>query len=284
VGERIVAAGMTLLVAGGMTVGAATLVNKKDADQGRDDRVAAAAAPEVVPNAPEAQPPARETVVPERPDRNVDRAREDRPEQAVDEEELPPVVDEPVTEPPTDPGGVPIPPVDGEEPDPGPTDGPPTGPPPAPAWSFTFQSSMESVETCACPESRVTTAPVSAEDGVFAFSTVITGGAVDAVGDPTWPFHLIQNGAVQADGGELLLRFGLTSVVGHLYEGTADLVDTIEHEGGSTTYRFEGSYALITPDVPLAGLPWRGTVTATIGVWADGTIFTGSLALQELVA
>jgi hypothetical protein len=119
---------------------------------------------------------------------------------------------------------------------------------------------------------------------VFAFSTVITGGAIDAVGDPSWPFHLIQNGAVQADGGELLLRFGLTSVVGHLYGGEADLVDTIEHEDGSTTYRFEGSYALITPEVPLAGLPWRGTLTATLGVWADGTIFTGSLALQELVA
>jgi RNA polymerase sigma-70 factor (ECF subfamily) len=287
VGERLVAAGMTLLVAGGVTVGAATLV-KKDANEGRNGQraVAAPVVPEAeAPVVPETATP-EETIVPERPNRDADRGR-DRNEQAV-EEEAP--VEEPVVDPTTDPGGVPIPPVDGESPSPDPTDGPPTEPPPpsAPAWTYNLTSSTESVEACdGCAEgSTLVFSNLARTEESLSFSQGIRGPASDSVGDPTWPFSLQQWGVVGPEGGQLDLRLRVLSIAGpHSYMGNAVLVETIDNEDGSTLYRFEGSFRLSNPELPATGLPGvQGFFSATVSVWQDGTVYAGSLTLSEPAA
>jgi hypothetical protein len=157
---------------------------------------------------------------------------------------------------------------------------------PAPAWSYAFSVSTESVETCDCPQSSYSGPPrVERLDGGFRFSRVITGAAVDAAGDPTWPFYLLQEGQVgpaESGDGTLQYRFGLGSGAGEfLYAGAAGLVEAVEHQDGSTTYRFEGTYSLSRPSNPLAGLPYRGFVAITVSVWEDGTFYGGSFSLTE---
>jgi hypothetical protein len=122
---------------------------------------------------------------------------------------------------------------------------------------------------------------------------VINGAAVDASGDEAWPFFLMQEGAVvrTADGeldpatSLLEYRFGLQSGAGtHLYYGAATLSEAVEREDGSTLYRFEGTFNLSEATASAAGLPSRGTVAATIEVWQDGTIYGGSLLLDDIPA
>jgi RNA polymerase sigma-70 factor (ECF subfamily) len=279
--ERVVAAGMTILVAGGVTVGAATIVKSRgDREQGQRAEAPAAVVVPVVTESPAAEPSPT----------------------AVGPERVEPSRTKPPKEEPEDPGTVVVPPVEdpaetpAEDPSPGadpsPSDDPSTSPTPdptvvpAPAWSYAFTVSTESVESCDCPASSYSGPPrVERGDGGFRFSRVITGAAVDAVGDPTWPFYLLQEAQVGpsvAGGGSLEYRFGLGSGAGEfLYGGAAGLVETVEHENGSTTYRFEGTYSLSSPSTPLAGLPFRGFVAASVSVWEDGTFYAGSFSLTE---
>lgn len=286
VGERVVAAGMAVLLAGGVTVGAATLAKRSDdREQARAaDRVTAVApAPPVIEEDPVAAPP--ETPVVDRPKKEgPDRSRgEGRNDQA---EEGPLPVIPPIDDSTDD--------SDETEPDPGtspdPSDGPSPEPPPppsAPAWGFAFSVAHDSVEGCECGEpsfsgpGRVEFTPEG-----FRFSQVVHGGVVDASGEATWPFWLVQEAHVGPDlpaGGTFGYRFGLSSGVagGFLYGGVASLAETIEHEDGSTTYRFEGTFDLVGIQIPPAGIPYRGFVSATMSVWADGTIYDGSFSLVE---
>jgi hypothetical protein len=70
----------------------------------------------------------------------------------------------------------------------------------------------------------------------------------------------------------------------HLYGGAAVLAETITNEDGSTVYRFDGTFSLTNPQSPAVGLPSRGFVTTTLRVWADGTIYAGSLTLTDATA
>jgi hypothetical protein len=179
-------------------------------------------------------------------------------------------------------------------PDPEPGDDPDPAPivPAAPPWSFVFSTSTESIETCDCDgTSRVQTQASPLEGGGLRFSQVVNGAAVDAAGEVTWPFYLLQEGSiVRLPNGEidpaaslLEYRFGLESGAGtHLYYGAAALTEAVTNDDGSTLYRFEGTFNLMEPETAAPGLPSQGSVTATIGVWQDGTIFVGSLSLQEI--
>jgi hypothetical protein len=158
--------------------------------------------------------------------------------------------------------------------------------PPAPAWSYDFVTSTESVETCACDgTSRATSQVERLDDGGIRFSQVVRGGAQDASGELTWPFSLQQWGEMRPSGGQLEYRFGLTSGAGvHLYGGAAVLAETVTNKNNSTKYRFEGTFDLMNPQAPAVGLPSRGFVSATIGVWADGSIYVGSFTLTDAPA
>ena len=49
-------------------------------------------------------------------------------------------------------------------------------------------------------------------------------------------------------------------------------------------YRFSGTFARMNGAQPEPGLPLRGSVSATLSVWRDGTIYAGSFALLDAPA
>ncbi len=119
----------------------------------------------------------------------------------------------------------------------------------------------------------------------FAFDLAIRGGARDAAGDLTWPFALQQWGQVNGSGGGLDFRFTLDSKGGQfLYGGSATLAERSELPDGAVMYRFEGTFGRMNGAQPEPGLPLRGSVSATLSVWRDGTIFAGSFALLDAPA
>jgi RNA polymerase sigma-70 factor (ECF subfamily) len=273
ISERVVAAGMTLLVAGSVTVGAATI--KGRIDRVRTERAAAPAvvAPSEAPAAPSLAPSPEPAA--ELPEKKAGAPNRNRPKPAESPEVVvPPVVDpseDPSPSPSTDPSG-------GPSPSPTPTI------PPAPAWTYELTASTQSVELCECDGSSTASTKriQGVGDGAFSFNQAIRGGARDSGGDLTWPFVLQQWGIVGPDGGSVEYRLTLTSSAGlFLYYGSAILVERVENADGSTTYRFEGTFGLLDAGAPAPGLPSRGFVSATVGVWQDGTIHTGSFSLVE---
>ena len=277
VGERVVAAGMAVLLAGGVTVGAVTVAKHAGSDKER----AAAVSPAAAAADPVTTPP----VVAEKPrehqarrDESKDHPKPDRPSQdgttpipeGTDTGEVPAPEPDPAPEEP------PVPPVDPSLP-------PPL--PPAPAWSYDFVTSTESVETCACDGSSTASSSriERLEEGGFSFSQVVRGGVRDSGGDVTWPFSLQQWGRVGGESdGRIEYRFRLSSGAGtFLYYGSGVLAVVTDHEDGSATYRFEGTFDLLVPQSVAPGLPYRGFASVTIGVWQDQTIYTGSFTLQD---
>jgi hypothetical protein len=211
---------------------------------------------------------------------------EERPKRDLPVEEPAPVVEEASPTPTEDPSASESPATDpSESPSPAPSEEPtPPPPPPAPAWSYDFASSTESVETCGCDIttssalSRIEELP----DGGFTFAKQVRGAARDASGDPSWLFSLSQWGDVSGADGRIEYRFRLTSAAGvFLYYGSGTLAQVTSAEDGSSAFRFEGTFELLTPQVAAPGLPTRGFASATIGVWQDGTIYTGSFALDD---
>jgi RNA polymerase sigma-70 factor, ECF subfamily len=272
VGERLVAAGVTLLLAGGVTVGAAKIVSHS-ANEEPLARAEVTAAPESVVADDRITPP-----VDENPRAEAASGRHEiKAEPPVvlpdpsPEAETPPeaVVGEPSPAPSTDPS-----------PSPEPT------PPPAPAWSFEFRSSTTSVESCACTaDVKPFESQLEATDTGFTFSQTLRGGALDAEGDVTWPFALLQWGDVDGSTGSLDFRFTLDSGSGrYLYAGTASLAKSSQDAQGGVIYRFEGTFDLTDGGDLVAGLPSRGFVSTTLSVWPDGTIYGGSFSLQDAEA
>jgi hypothetical protein len=275
--ERVVAAGMTILVAGGVTMGAATIV-KSRGDREQGNRVAPVVASPAAP-----QTEASEVLAPVVAPSPEEQPRVKPSQEEPVEEEPASVVDPPVDDPAASPS-----PDASPSADPSPTDEPspspsPEGPPPAPAWTYALTASTESVDSCECEETRLASSHVSRDqEGNVAFSAVVTGGALDAVGDPTWPYYVLQEATITPEGGHLQLRFGLTSAAGRfLYGGEAALVESVELEDGSRIFTFEGTYDLLNPQLAAAGLPQTGIFTATVGIWTNGKLYTGSLVLTD---
>jgi hypothetical protein len=260
---------MAVLIAGSVTVGAASLTKHDDS---KKDAKVVAAAPSVAPEPVVVVP----VVAPE----------EERPKRDLPVEEPAPVVDEASPTPTEDPSASESPATDpSESPSPAPPEEPtPPPPPPAPAWSYDFVSSTDSVEACGCDGttssalSRIEPLP----DGGFMFSDQVSGAAHDVSGDASWLFSLQQWGDVSGAAGHIEYRFRLTSVAGvFLYYGSGALAEVTPADDGSSTFRFEGTFELLNPKVAAPGLPTRGFASATIGVWQDGTIYTGSFALDD---
>ena len=279
VSERVVAASMAVLLAGGVTVGAAKLVEHNRSDREKAPSAATVAAPPV--HASETAPVAP----PVKPVRQLQHKHHDKVVAVIPAEEVPATIDESGT----DAGEVPA-----AETDPGttPTEGSDPVPPvvilpPAPAWSYDFSSSVDSVETCVCDGSSnaLGSRVQQLAEGGFSFAQVVRGGAGDAGGDVAWPFSLQQWGRIGASEGQIDYHFRLTSSAGvFLYYGSGVLAETVQNDDGSAMYRFEGTFDLMTTQTVSPGLPSRGFTSITMGVWQDGTIYVGSLALQDAIS
>jgi hypothetical protein len=284
--ERLVAAGVTILVAGSVTVGAAKIVNERA--QPVQEEVAAAAAL-VVPDTSTSQLEVPDVAKPESILQGPKRDRVEEPETVEPDptETTDPVVVAPAEEttpPESAPSPGPTTPP-GTQPNPPPTQSPsPPVPPQPPEFKFLFTSSTTSTETCTCPDVPPDGSNFDRSGDSFKFSQSVHGGALDAEGDRTWPFSLAMYGQGNASSGGLNFTFTLDSESGQsTYGGSAPLVGPTPLDDGAMMYSFEGDFRPINSQ-PGPGLPLRGRVSITLSVWRDGTIYFGSLALTEAPA
>jgi RNA polymerase sigma-70 factor (ECF subfamily) len=272
VGERVVATGMAVLIAGSVTVGAASLA--KHDDPKKDAKVVAAAPSPAAAPAPVVAAP---IVVP----------REDRPKGELPAED-PAVLEEPTPTPSDDPTASETPStVPSETPSPTPTEEPSAPPvPPAPAWTMAFAVGVPGPALCSeCPaEASVLSSEVSGSlaEGL-SIAEVVQATANDLLGRPSWPVNLqYWSTAAGLATGQLHYEFRLGAESGWFtYRGSARFTSMDTLEDGTTVLRFSGDYQLTA--APGNGqVPRQGSVGIELHVWADGTSLTStSFALSE---
>jgi RNA polymerase sigma-70 factor, ECF subfamily len=282
-GERVLAAGMTLLVAGGVTVGAATIVKGRGERADRADRAEAplsapevAEAPPVEPKADVLSPPERERVPRER-----DRVEPDVPD---------PVEPTPVVVPPVEPT-VPPSPEPSTEPEPSPESSPEPTVPPAPPWTIGVQTWGPWTLSCNCARSfHLVSSDVKGEtDGQVIFAQEVTGEAVDAEGVPAWELSAMYSGYAEGSQGRFSLFFDVQTPEGEFrYEGWGVLEAAEAVAGPGLRHMYSGRYRLVSfrpaeglSEAP-AAVPGPGVLTAELTWWADGTSLIGvALVLEE---
>lgn len=313
-GERVVAAGMTLLLAGGVTVGAATIVRHGRPAHGTTWAAAAEPSPTVPVRitATEREEATRigEEPAPERvqaethdflPSTTVATTPEPAPTTTAPTTTEPsPVVVVPPPEDTTSPSPEP-PPSPEPSPTPDPTTEPsPTAPPPSPpaspptdaavpTWSFAFSSSASSAQPCDCDASATrlgADAKTDPASGLTSFTQDVSGVVRDAKGDPAWRYTLTESGSVGGGTGRVEFRFTLTSASGNAhYAGMGTLTEAVKAaDGASTTYRFSGSFEPSGPDPGGPGFPAGGDASLSVSIWADGTVYAGAVRLSEVPA
>jgi RNA polymerase sigma-70 factor, ECF subfamily len=283
-GERVIAAGMTLLVAGGVTVGATTIA-KHDRDADRRDGVRATPAPAVVQPSPE---PAMQAPEP-KPERSVERSR------AKNALGPPVVVEEVVVEPsPTT-----SPPVTSETPSPVPTESPSPEPteepspdpvrtvPPAPSWSFDLTSSVG----LGAGQFEQTSSKVSGRAGQHViFSETAVAPRSDGTGSRMGWVHVEYWGSMHDTSGMAGLWLWVDTPDGsYRFDGRGILASVTGAKGEGVTYVFSGSYSLVEqPDPSLDSASTDplalqgGTFELKLRFWLDGSsLYSVDLKLSE---
>ena len=257
--ERVLAAGMTLLVAGGVTVGAAKVVQ----DRSRPEPTEVAAAVAAVAEAPGAVTPetSPEVVVP--PPQS--------PRPVRDETEIVPEVVEPT---PTVQPTV----------DPSPSVEPPIAVfPPAPAWSGGFAIDWNSNDECACGPG-VALAATQSSGGLLSEGAELTaiqklqGAAGDAEGDPAWALEADYAVELTKAGGSLQIIFVLENEgVRTSFSGSASVTEVsgTPGDGQPMTYTLSGSYGLAGSG-DQSPIRTSGALTVRLSVWADGLTVYGA--------
>jgi RNA polymerase sigma-70 factor (ECF subfamily) len=265
--DRVIAAGMTLLVAGGVTVGAASIA-KHRSDRGHVEAVAAPPTVAASPT-PAVAPPVKQEPHQNQPSRSD---RLDNGPKAV-----PPVRGgDPSPLPPPTPTPVPTP-----TPTPDPTTTPPPVPPPAPDWSGSFVVAWTSEDSCSCGPglslvSSQTNGGLLGESGSLDVQQALQGAALDAEGDAAWALSADLEAKLSAADGSLDVSFSLEKDgVKTSYEGSGH-VTSISGDiaaGDPVMYSFSGTYAAVGVS-DKSPIPTSGSLTATMIVWSDGSTST----------
>jgi RNA polymerase sigma-70 factor (ECF subfamily) len=281
VGEKIVAASLTILVAGGVTVGATRMAR----DRGNERTASEAPVAVVAPPSPEA--PSSVSVVPV-PAPEDDGKGRDRPRQAEDPKPAPEASPSPsavVTEPspsespspsPTeDPTSTPSP-----EPSEDPSPEPPPPPPPPPAWEGAFRASVASDEDCDCAPGLSLGGNAwsgTIEEGL-AYRQAVSGGLQDAQGDAAWRVTAEYWGTLTGAHGNLGFEFHVATSAGQYdYSGAATAVRRTPLPGDGFRYVLEGSYQMESGEEgsePPVGA--SGGFTVQLDVWSDGATIVGT--------
>jgi RNA polymerase sigma-70 factor, ECF subfamily len=281
-GERVIAAGMTLLVAGGVTVGATTIA-KHDRDADRNEGVRAAASPVVVQPSPEPTMQAPEP----KPERSVERSRAKEavgPPLVIEEQEVvessPTVSPLVTTETPS--------PVPTESPSAEPTLEPSPDPvpkvPPPPAWSFDAVG-------LGAGQFEQTSSKVTGRAGQHViFSETAVAPRSDSTGSRMEWVHVEYWGSMHDSSGMAGLWLWVDTPDGtYRFDGRGTLISVSGAKGEGVTYEFSGSYVLAElPDssvdpatadaLPLHG----GTFELRLRFWLDGnSLYSVVLNLSE---
>jgi RNA polymerase sigma-70 factor (ECF subfamily) len=270
VGERVVATGMAVLIAGSVTVGATQLA--KHGDSKKDAKVVAAAAPSV-----RDEPAATVTVIaPKEEGPGRDGPKAETTEPVAGEEVLP------------SPTGTPA----GETPSPGPSEGPPatpTGEPsplPAPAWALGFDSTVDIGEPELAMESSKVVGSVS---GGISFAQTVAGPTM--LPGSAGPSHVYLEAFGEAGPGSSWVTLWLfldTPDGGYRYEASGALSAVVADVDGTTTYTFEAAYHLKDGpswedgNEPTLQVPHDGLATLSLNFWSDGhSLVATDLSLVE---
>ena len=284
-GERVIAAGMTLLVAGGVTVGATTIA-KHDRDADRQG-VRATASPAVVQPSP--QPPKVIEPKPER-ERVIEKSR---PKEALG----PPLVIE--EQEVVEPSPTVSPPVTSETPSPVPTESPSLDPtpepspdpvptvPPAPAWSFDLSSSVG----IGAGKFEQTSSKVSGRAGQnVIFSETAVAPRSHSTDSPMGWVHVEYWGSMHDTSGMAGLWLWVDTPDGaYRFDGRGTLISMSGAKGEGVTYEFSGNYVLAEqPDTsvnPATTDPLAlqgGTFELQLRFWLDGSsLYSAHLKLSE---
>jgi RNA polymerase sigma factor (sigma-70 family) len=282
VGERVVAAGMTLLLAGGVTVGAAKIVKGGNEDKAPARVVAEAVVPTPTPDTSRVRatsPPVDKPVFDGGRTGDAGEIRVDPP--IVEEPEPSPVVEtsqvvepSPVVE--TSPVVEPSPSPDAD-PSPEPSETPPL---PAPEWTMSFGHDFLG-DTSSF--SLVSSAFQGKVGRAVSYSQVVTGSMVGRNRTVTRIYVEYWASAKGKGAGNAGFLFVLDTPVGRYeYRATASLVSVAISEDGSAVYRFTGQYERSTAPVAAeAIMPREGKITLTLDFWSDASVYANSIQLVE---
>jgi RNA polymerase sigma-70 factor (ECF subfamily) len=271
VGERLVAAGMTLLVAGGVTVGAAKIVKNGGGDEGAAVRAVGSAVAQTAPV------PAVDTDRPTIEDPLVDKVRPERDSRVIE----PPVLVEAEPSPTVEPSPT-MDPSPSEAPSPSP-EPPPPPPPPAPEWSMRFASDLLGESTAL---SLVTSKVEGTAERSLVFSQTATADLVDP---KRGSIHVYIEywGSADGDGGSADFWLFVDTAAGRYeYRASAGLTTVTLAEDGSAVYGFTGSYTLTSaPAAAEEDMPHDGSIALSLAFWSDGTsLYESDLRLAEASA
>jgi len=259
VGERVVAAGMTLLLAGGVTVGAAKIVRG-----GSEDKPAARAVAETLVPTPDTSrvrptsPPVDDPVFERGRTGDSGHIRAEPPV-VVEPEVVEPEVVEP--SPGVEPSPSPV-----VSPSPEPTVTPPT---PAPEWTTSFASDLlGETSSLSLVDSKVQ----GKTSRAVRFSQTVTG-SLDGPKDTVTRIYLEYWGSGEGKAGNAEFWLLLDTPAGRYeYLATASLASVARAQDGSVVYGFTGWYELTTAPVAAeASMPHDGSITLDLSFWADGT-------------
>ena len=271
VAEKVIAAGVTLILAGGVTAGAVS-ITRHGSDKAPSVGVVAAA-PLLTPS-PSSAPPVR--VKKSKTSIGTAKGIGDLPKA------VPPVLVSPSPEVSPSPIVSPSPSPDPSvTPSPDPSATPP--PPAAPPFAFSFEVSTAGGGACSCHTAADVTqwqADVS-DQGTLSFTGTITGVASDATGVLTWPVAVSLDGHVDGDSGQEAHNFVLTvGGADYGYSGNGELTN-IAHEAYGDLLAFDGTYHVYAGESPPDGMPTSGSVEAKIGIAHDGSVYLVSFSLSE---
>jgi len=252
-GERVVAAGMALLLAGGVTVGAAKIVRG-----GKEDGARAVA--EAVVSTPD--PSRVRATSPPVDDPAFERGRTG---DAGDIRAEPPVVVDPETSPvEPSPAVDPSPsPVVSPSPEP-----PVTQPPPAPEWTMRFASDLLGEPSSL----SLVSSKVQGKVGKSVRFSQTVKGSLDGPKDTVTRIYLEYWGSGAGKAGNAEFWLFLDTPAGRYeYLATASLASVTPAQDGSVVYGFTGWYELTTaPAAAEASMPHDGSITLDLSFWADG--------------
>jgi RNA polymerase sigma factor (sigma-70 family) len=261
--ERLVAAGVTLLLAGGVTVGAAKIVTGRP-DEPADRASVIAPAPVVTKHRKE--PPTKDASAVFTDARFRDDEVKAEPPIAV--EPSPSPVAEPSPEPDPSPSPEAEPPPE-EEPPP---------PPPAPAWSLSLDSS---IALGSIDFRRVSSRIIGNPARSFAFSETVEGSPT-AEGAPVQRVYVEYRGWVRNDEGSVVLLMFVDTTLGrYRYDATGVLESVSEPADGRVSYVFTADYSRTDGPIGDEAVPSQGTARVAISFWPDGTIYEVGLSLLE---
>lgn len=271
-GERVLAAGMTLLVAGGVTVGATTIAK----DRGNDDGPVRAEAPAPVVVAPAADPDVWEPQP--RFDQRPPKEAQGPPEAREDAEAVEP---SPSVAPSPEPTEAPSP-EPTETPTPEPTPDPTPVIPPAPGWSGILRTQTSSEATCICGAPALLGGrSYGSTTGRFVFQQTVEGALLDAEGDAAWRMRVTYFGEAEKGAGtggasfyiyepHRTTQFEAFGVLGGVSVG----------RDGVTTLTFVGHYEMRSDTKDPSPIPHEGMFALVVDVWQDdATVFTAVLSL-----